>query len=182
MSDALARLREILAEFPAGMAYPMSELVYDPSGHDFDWTAIEASAGIGLPADYKRLADGFGDPVFSGLFLVPPDGFRAKHDLHAGYLRDWFARYPENVRPIHPDPGGLLLCAFTEGRDVLWWDTTDPDPDRWTIVWDVEFRGHTYAGTVTELLVEEFTGTLHSRLTGVTLGDPDPDLDDEDED
>ncbi|MBP2337695.1 hypothetical protein JOF41_003873 [Saccharothrix coeruleofusca] len=166
----LARLRAVLACFPTGLAYDMSGLLYDPSSHAHDWTAVEDGVGIGLPTDYKRLMDGYGDLVVGGIFIVSPDNLPAEHEVQANGLRDWFADEPGGARPIHPDPGGLLLCATTEGRDVLWWDTSNPDPDRWPILWDVEFDRHTFDGTLTELLVAELTGALDPQLTDFTAG------------
>ncbi|TCO61152.1 SUKH superfamily protein [Actinocrispum wychmicini] len=169
--EPLARLRTVLASFPAGLAYEMSGLVYDPSSRAYDWAAIENSVGVGLPADYKRLMDGYGSLVVGGIFIVSPDDFLAEHERLANDLRDWFADEPEGARPIHPEPDGLLLCASTEGRDILWWDTSNPDPDRWPILWDVEFDRHTFNGTLTELLVADLTGTLDPQLTAFTVGE-----------
>jgi len=46
------------------------------------------------------------------------------------------------------------------------------NPDRWTIVWDVEFEGHTFDGTLTELLIAELTGALEPQLTDFTADQP----------
>ncbi|MFF4345263.1 hypothetical protein ACFY00_35800 [Kitasatospora sp. NPDC001540] len=35
---------------------------------------------------------------------------------------------------VWPDTGGLICWGATVSADVLYWDTTDPDPDRWTVV------------------------------------------------
>ncbi|NDU74264.1 hypothetical protein GWI34_16715 [Actinomadura sp. DSM 109109] len=70
--------------------------------------------------------------------------------------------------PLHPEPGGLLYCGSTEGRDTLWWDTRDPDPDHWLVKTDHDEEG---AGTITELLVAELTGTGPG-LTAFELGNP----------
>jgi hypothetical protein len=113
--------------------------------------------------------DGYGDLVVGGIFIVPPEKLLSHHDVQANHLREWFADEPGSARPIYPEPGGLLLCASTEGRDVLWWDTSNPDPDRWPILWDVEFDRHTFEGTLTELLVSDLTGVLDPRLTAFTI-------------
>jgi hypothetical protein len=39
----------------------------------------------------------------------------------------------------------------------------------WAITWDVEFDHRTFAGTLTELLVADFTGRLDPPLTGAGL-------------
>jgi hypothetical protein len=169
--EPLARLRTVLASFPPDLAYEPSGLRYDPSARSHDWTAIEAGVGVRLPTDYKRLMDGYGRLVVAGIFIVSAEDFLAEHETQANSLRDWFAREPEGARPIHPEPGGLLLCATTEGRDVLWWDTSNPDPDRWPILWDVEFDRHSFDGTLTELLVADLTGALDPLLTGFSASD-----------
>ncbi|MBG6093173.1 hypothetical protein [Actinomadura viridis] len=92
----------------------------------------------------------------------------------AEYLPDWSEQWdrpdgtdPEHEYTVHPEPGGLVYCGSTEGRDTLCWDTRDPDPDRWPVVSD---KGIFPA--LTELLVAELTGTGLG-LTHSGLGDPD---------
>ncbi|WNV87734.1 hypothetical protein [Umezawaea sp. Da 62-37] len=167
--EPLNRLRTILASFPAGLAHDMSDLSYDPSGRAHDWTAIKDRVGTGLPTDYKLLMDGYGDLVVGGIFIVPPRDLLTQHDVQADCLRDRFADEPARALPIYPEPGGLLLCASTEGRDVLWWDTSNPDPDSWPVLWDVEFDRNIFKGTLTELLVSDLTGVLDPRLTAFTV-------------
>ena len=117
------------------------------------------------------LTTAYGPLVVAGIFVVDPDTFTATHDLHAAPLRQWWSDRPERARPVHPDPGGLLFCASTEGRDTLWWDTAHPDADRWTIVWDIEFDRHPFPGSLTELLAAELSGRLDPRLTAFATGD-----------
>jgi len=169
--EPLAQLRTVLASFPTDLAYEMSELSYNRAGHGFDWAAIEDSVGVGLPTDYKRLIDGYGTLVVGGIFIVSAEDLLSQHEAQANSLRDWFADKPDWTRPIHPEPGGLLLCASTEGRDVLWWDTSNPDPDRWPILWDVEFDPHTFNGTLTEMLIADLTGVLEPQLTDFTVSE-----------
>ncbi|AQZ68559.1 unnamed protein product [[Actinomadura] parvosata subsp. kistnae] len=75
---------------------------------------------------------------------------------------------------FHPEPGGLLWCADTEGRDFIWWDTSNPDPDRWTMAWDVEFDRYTFSGTLTELVIADLTGRLDESLTALDPSDDGP--------
>jgi hypothetical protein len=164
--DSLARLRNILQSFPSDWAYGRPE----PSSHRYDWAGVEQAIGVsGLPADYKRLMEDYGRLVIAGIFISDPNDFAAAHEMLAEDLREHWTEYSEESRPVHPQPGGLLLCASTEGRDALWWDTSQPNPDRWTITWDVEFDRHTFDGTLTELLVAELTGQLEPRLTDFTV-------------
>ncbi|HEX8628453.1 MAG TPA: hypothetical protein VF755_09825 [Catenuloplanes sp.] len=170
--DPLARLQAIMRSFPSDLAYDLSRYVYEPGSHPYDWPAVEQGIGVvGLPSDYKRLLEGYGPLGVGGIFIVAPDHFAARHDVHAASLRQFWSEFRPGSRSIHPDPGGLLYCASTEGRDVLWWDTSDPDPDRWTIVWDVEFECHRFDGTLTELLVAELTGELRPQLTDFTVSE-----------
>ncbi|GLY50101.1 hypothetical protein [Lentzea sp. NBRC 102530] len=165
MPADLARLQDVLAAFPPGLAYPMSELRYDPSRHFFDWPAIETALGSALPSDYKRLVDGYGHLALAGIFLVSPDDVPGEHAVQAEGIREF------TTRPLFPEPGGLLLCATTEGRAVVWWDTADPDPDRWTIVWDTEYQEQTFDGTLTQLLVADLTGALDDGLTAFEVNE-----------
>jgi hypothetical protein len=36
--------------------------------------------------------------------------------------------------PILPEPGGLLIWGTTSNGDLCFWDTSEVDPDRWTVV------------------------------------------------
>ncbi|MEV8635052.1 SMI1/KNR4 family protein [Streptosporangium sp. NPDC051023] len=155
--DPLAQLRTIIGEPAAG--YPC------------DWPYIERAVGLSLPGDYKRLIETYGIIGINGVSVAPPKDLRDMHDEYADYLNHWEG---DNPLPVHPEPGGLLWCADTEGRECLWWDTSHPDPDQWTIIWDVEFDRHTFAGTLTELLVADLTGTLESSLTVLTPSDEGP--------
>jgi hypothetical protein len=160
--DALAQLQTIIGAAPTPRTY--------------DWEATEREVGVPrLPTDYKRLLRAHGSAVINGFLTIygisiaDPDELVSSHQWQAGYLRDWWTQHPRDAGRIHPEPGGLLLCATTEGRDILWWDTSRPNPDQWTITWDVEFDRHTFAGTLTELLVADFTGRLDPPLTGAGL-------------
>ncbi|NVI93165.1 hypothetical protein [Actinomadura sp. BRA 177] len=146
----------------------------------YDWKAIERQLGVPrLPADYKRLYETYCYGhwiVFNGFFIEHPDDLASRHTSHAELLLEMARPKPEwgldgKPRPVvHPEPGGLLYCGSTEGRDWLLWDTGDPDPDRWTVRTDhgEEAEG---GGTITEFLVAELTG-VGPGLTASELGDP----------
>ncbi|WP_433211829.1 hypothetical protein [Microtetraspora malaysiensis] len=155
--DPLAQLRTIIGE----------PTTVSPR----DWTEIERTVGLRLPADYKRLTETYDPVVINGLFVEQPEDLRERHDEFAGELDDGEDGAPFRV---HPEPGGLLWCGSTEGREWLWWDTSHPDPDRWTITWDVEFDRHTFDGTLTELLIADLTGTLPRPLTALAPSDDGP--------
>ncbi len=97
-------------------------------------------------------------------------GYRGNHLDRATVIR---GDRVEETGEIYLVPGEerQLLCATTEGSDVLWWDTPNPDPDRWPILWNVEFDRHTFNGTLTELLISDLTGALDPQLTAFTVSD-----------
>ena len=57
-----------------------------------------------------------------------------------------------------------------ESRDLLCWDTRDPGPDAWPVVY-LDEEEEVFPGTLTELLVAEMTGTGPD-LADFELGDP----------
>ncbi|MGP4102506.1 SMI1/KNR4 family protein [Nonomuraea sp. KM90] len=155
--DTLAQLATIIGEQPA-------------SSDTCDWAGIERSLGLRLPSDYKRLFERYGMIGINGISIVHPEELQEQHEQRAGYLD----RNADKAMAVHPAPGGLLWCADTEGRDFIWWDTSDPDPDRWTMVWDIEFDRHTFPGTLTELVIADLTGRLGKPLTALDPSDDGP--------
>lgn len=146
-----------------------------PETHD--WDTIESELGAKLPTDYKELQESFSGPTaWNGFFLVAPAKVAYHQEMYRDFLEDWcHDDRPEDADPdeyfdVFPAPGGLLHCASTEGRDVLCWDTRDPDPDRWPVV-RLDFGGPVeYGCTITELLVDVLTGC--SGMTSKEIGDP----------
>lgn len=144
----------------------------------YDWEGIERQLGVPwLPADYKRLYETYCYGhwiVYNGIFVEHPHDLASRHTTQAEILRKLAEPKPEwglegrPRYPLHPEPGGLLYCGSTEGRDTLWWDTRDPDPDHWPVKTDHDEEG---AGTITELLVAELTG-IGPGLTAFELGNP----------
>ncbi|MFF0776749.1 SMI1/KNR4 family protein [Nonomuraea wenchangensis] len=148
--DTLAQLATIIGEPRTG-------------GHTYDWPSIERSLGLRLPSDYKRLFEAYGTIGINGITIGHPEDLQQQHEEQVEYL-DW---EEDEAMAVHPSPGGLLWCANTEGRDCIWWHTCDPDPNRWTMVWDVEFDRRTFPGTLTELLIADLTSRLASPLTAL---------------
>ncbi len=143
--DPLAQLRTII-----GPGLPVPEAL--------DWAAVEADLGCPLPPDYKLLHEAFGTRLaFNGIVLSSPASLRDDHELHARYGSFGRDGLYDGRYASYPAPGGLLLCATTEGRDVLAWDTRAPDPARWPVV-NCAFSGaEVFQGTLTELLVADLT-------------------------
>ncbi|MEV6860028.1 hypothetical protein AB0M44_03335 [Streptosporangium subroseum] len=181
------------AAAPAPAAGPVPEVVRDPlaqlgtiigpgTPRTYDWDAVEREVDVtGLPTDYKRLYEEYG-PRFAvnGFFVAGPAEIASLHALHTNFLRKWCKDNgrPEDADPgdhytVYPEPGGLLFCGSTEGRDVLCWDTKNPDPSKWPIV-NADYGGpEVFTGTLTELLVAELTGHNGLGMTSSELGDPD---------
>jgi hypothetical protein len=146
----------------------------------FDWAAIEADLGRPLPPDYKFLHETYGsltDGVtnyrkaldWNGISFPPPLGMRKAHEYYAEH--GVFTGAAEFSDPGFPSADELLLCCLTESRELLAWDTRDPDPAQWPVI-DLEWAGPTvFPGTVTELLIADLCGTGLG-LTFSRPGDP----------
>lgn len=133
----------------------------------YEWEALEHELGVRLPSDYKRLHEAHGpEVVLKGIFVCMPDAIVEDHEAHADLLRD--DSDPGDLTRIHPEAGGLLFCGSTEGRNLLCWDTANPEPDEWPIV---DIDSGVFHGTLTELLVAELTG-VGLGLIDSSLGDP----------
>ncbi|GIF24000.1 hypothetical protein BJ973_004613 [Actinoplanes tereljensis] len=104
-----------------------------------DWTRIEQSlGGLTLPADYKRVVDGFPPGEFKALVRVLQPG-------SDDYLGDWESRL-DDLRmwredgdgtypyPLYPEEGGLLPWATTPMAGIFFWLTEGEDPERWPVV------------------------------------------------
>ncbi|MEN3362555.1 MAG: hypothetical protein V7637_6537 [Mycobacteriales bacterium] len=128
---------------PAVTMDDVSALLGGLPGEPFpvDWAGVEARLGVGLPADYKAFGSVYGPVTVGGWLtvLVPrraaPDYF-ADLDRMQGNQRVRRDLDPAaNPYAFHPEPGGLLLWATTDGQVELFWDTgSGPDPDGWSTV------------------------------------------------
>ncbi|MFG2292287.1 hypothetical protein [Streptomyces sp. NPDC048603] len=77
---------------------------------DVDWAEVESRLGTGLPSDYKRMVETFGNGAFDGYL-----------DLNQEPWTD-----------LRGD--GLLIWAGTEHENLYCWRTDGADPDRWPVV------------------------------------------------
>ncbi|MEV6031473.1 SMI1/KNR4 family protein [Nonomuraea sp. NPDC052116] len=159
-------------EAPRDALAQLATIIGDPrtAGHTYDWPRIERSLGLRLPSDYKRLFEAYGAIGINGITIGHPEDLQQQHEEQAEYL-DW---EDDEAMAVHPAPGGLLWCANIEGRETIWWDTRDPDSDRWTMVWDVEFDRHNFPCTLTELMIADLTSRLASSLTALDPSDDGP--------
>jgi hypothetical protein len=106
-----------------------------------DWDEVEAELGTRLPSDYKDLiGDGLACVFDEELLIASP--FDPKPGLNliqtAGRCA-WALAYLRHGEPdayaiaIYPEPGGLLGWGNDGGGGIYHWDTTNPDPDQWTV-------------------------------------------------
>ncbi|WP_052397491.1 hypothetical protein [Streptomyces sp. NRRL F-5123] len=95
-------------------------------GPRVQWPAIEAALGARLPADYKEIADVFGEGSFDDyvdLVVPAPD------------LTPWT---PSDL--AGPASDGLLTWASSEQGLAFCWRATTGDPDAWPVVARAEGR------------------------------------------
>ena len=167
--DPLAQWKTIVGP---GHATPVS----------FDWAAIEADLGRPLPPDCKLLHETYGSLTrgvtdnckalcWNGITIHSPLRLREAHEWYAenGVLARTFWEPPP---PDFPAAEDLLLCCMTESRELLAWDTRNPDPARWPVI-SLDYRGpRIFPGTLTELLIADLTGGDGLCLTDSSPGDP----------
>jgi hypothetical protein len=104
------------------------------------WSEVEATFGTSLPRDYKELI-GTGLACTFDEELVIASPFDPNPNLN---LIVWAARSSWALASLrrsdpgfsvaaYPEPGGLFAWGADGGGAVYHWDSTDPDPDRWTV-------------------------------------------------
>lgn len=149
-----------------------------PAPVSYDWAAIESQAGRPLPPDYKRLNEAYGSakprhPISFGRNGIYTNSPLMLTEVHDDYLSG-FREQPSirNPPPGYPSADKLLFCGSTESRDLLAWDTTDPNPACWPVI-PISVAGpkEPFPGTLTDLYVAELTGTGPS-LASFKPGDP----------
>ena len=105
------------------------------------WDHVEEALGTPLPRDYKDLiGDGLAC-VFDGeLFITSPFDPNPNVNLLMVAARSAFAlAYLRHLDPseyaftVYPESGGWLGWGVDGGGGNYHWDTTDADPDRWTV-------------------------------------------------
>jgi hypothetical protein len=107
-----------------------------------EWGAVEAYLGLGLPSDYKELIGDGGGLVFDDeLFVYSPFDDRLSATLFAHVANSsWSeavvrAADPQtHPGPVYPERGGILGWGTDGGGGEYHWDTSDADPEHWTIV------------------------------------------------
>jgi len=151
------RRRDPLAQLATLLGPPDGETVAD-------WSLDERRLATRLPADFTRLHAAYGELSVGGFDIPEP-----------GRLADYHETISEIVLedlPAYPRPGGLLYCGGNESRNTVWWDTTDPDPDAWSVVTERASEFTPFPGTLTELLVHTLTGRPPPLTTGTVSAPP----------
>lgn len=139
------------------------------AGRSYDWEAIEATLGTGLPSDYKLMAESFPEGwfrLFAEVWL--PDGETRLLDDFGLDIMDGVRELPLDEGdgdldfpfPAYPEQGGLLLCGSLRVQGWVFWVTGPGDPDMWPLVLADEEYEHW----------ERFDGPLCEFLTEVALG------------
>ncbi|WP_393053973.1 hypothetical protein [Streptomyces sp. LN549] len=77
---------------------------------DVHWAEVESRLGTGLPTDYKRMVETFGEGAFDAYLSLNQEPWT---DLRED---------------------GLLIWAGTEHEDLYCWRADGDDPDRWPVV------------------------------------------------
>ncbi|WP_433204865.1 hypothetical protein ACQP1G_16845 [Nocardia sp. CA-107356] len=126
-------------------------------GARFDWGSVERELGFALPGDYKQLIDAYGRGLFRddvGVWApVPPERGIVVMGSH---LRDEFGqildtmtgdeewRLPDgSIQPVtieRGDPPPVFGWGGASGGQYGYWHTSDPDPDKWPVVF-TDLRG-----------------------------------------
>jgi hypothetical protein len=120
-------------------------VLVEPTAWLFDagrWDLVEAALGTRLPADYKDvIGDGLACIFDHELSIASPfDSMVSVNLMWQVAWSAWAVAYQRYADPrsyainIYPEPGGLLGWGADGGGGMYFWDTTDADPNRWTVV------------------------------------------------
>ncbi|WIM94185.1 hypothetical protein ACTOB_006188 [Actinoplanes oblitus] len=136
-------LRQLLRSPAVGDTPAGGPMVREPWGRDF-------------PSDYRRFVDEYGAGTIQAyLDVLAPDGMRTE-TANAEYQWAETAKAPElaGANPV------LIAWGTTADADILCWDGSGADPDRWPVLvycrtWSIWRR---YDLTATEFLVRVLRG------------------------
>lgn len=134
----------------------LATLLGPPDSNEIDWTDTEQELGRRLPTDFKRVVAGYGQTVIDGLSLGDP----VEHTQWYTDLLD------DDEQPPFP----IIMFGGTEGRELIGWNATNPDPDSWTVIVERAGELEPFDGNLTEFIIAAATGRVD--LIGTTPSRP----------
>ncbi|MGJ5892869.1 SMI1/KNR4 family protein [Streptomyces sp. V2] len=128
-----------------------------------DWTRIENTLGIGLPPDFRLLAELYPSFLLGDFLHAPLPAPGREPDWLAGVegeletVRDWWDSDMPIGLPPHPASGGLLPWGSSLSGDVFLWTTAKP----WLVtVASRNLEWWHYSGGTAQFLAEYASGML----------------------
>ncbi len=111
-----------------------------PAGRPSDWQQVAESWNTAFPSDYRDFLDVFGAGTIDDYLVLAtvldhaPDARESTVGGLTDVARSLHQEHSDWPYPVWPRNGGLICWGATIDSDVLYWDTTDSDPDRWPVV------------------------------------------------
>jgi hypothetical protein len=104
------------------------------------WTDVEEALGTRLPRDYIDLiGDGLACTLDEELVIASPfDPNPSLNLIRTAARSAWILASlregdPDFSVAVSPEPGGLLGWGYDGGGGMYQWETSNDDPDRWTV-------------------------------------------------
>lgn len=127
MDPSVSRLKTLLS--PPG----------EPVGVIADWNQVAEAWGTSFPKDYREFLTAYGAGMIDAYLVIATvvdsedhgESTVSKLTSVASSLAQEDGEWPY---PVWPENGGLICWGATVDSAVLYWDTADPDPDRWPVV------------------------------------------------
>ncbi|GAA3068112.1 hypothetical protein FHS39_001930 [Streptomyces olivoverticillatus] len=113
---------------------------HENAGDDVDWSAAKRVWGVKFPRDYVAFIAAYGEGGIDNFLSVFQPLSTAYH--HSAYgmrfetenARGFVTEVTGPAELRDPCPVPLIAWGVTAGPDILCWQTTDDDPDRWPVV------------------------------------------------
>ncbi|MDA1361636.1 hypothetical protein O1R50_18555 [Glycomyces luteolus] len=111
-----------------------------PAPREVRWEVLREELGVELPSDFRALAEAYPELVFEDFLCLglPRPGeelsYVAVHRQAAEILDVWREEGDAAGYVPYPEPGGLLLWAWSYSGDYFYWRTWSAFPDDWSVV------------------------------------------------
>lgn len=103
-----------------------------------DWSQVESSLGLRLPADYRWLVERYGPGSFDDflhVFQPAADSEWVDLQTQAERGRQLLQQRVDRGEPVPYPVDRLMAVAGTDNGDTVYWvQHAADDPDRWTVV------------------------------------------------